>query len=238
MPIQPVDPSGSPLFPKGFPALGMPDQWWLMRPGNELSSLIRGVTLRRAEILAWDFLFQGGLSTFLAVAAVPVVVMWGVFGGLARNRNLSRYVAAAIFGAMLVYISMPNVIESVAGTENMLSSQYHPVRFGTAFWTMATVGSVALIANVRTVWLRTALMMGFVTSLVVDVGFQLLYHFSFLALLRDLGISIYPPRHVGTPCHYPGRVRPSEFCARASSCRPSRGYVGIYASNRGLASPA
>ncbi len=185
--------TGSPLFPKGFPSLGMPDLWGEMRPGNELSSLRRGITVRRAWMLERALLYESGPSTLFAVVSLPVVIVVGLFSKLTRDTRLSRYMAASIAGAVLVYINTPNVIESVAGTENMISSYYHPVRFGSSMWTMATIGVFSLSANLRRRWLRMIAISVITLLTLGDVWLQFLHHFALHEFAAELGIRFHLP---------------------------------------------
>lgn len=155
--------AGTPLFPKGFERLGMPNLWAEMRPGNELSSLWRGSTIERWKLLLAAWMTQAGPSSVATIIiASGLVVLGGWKGRL-------RYLLAALVGTILVYVNTPNVIESVAGTENMLRWQYHPVRFGGPLAVIAGVIVTVWLSQWRRGWPRTAAISFFAMLTVIDV---------------------------------------------------------------------
>lgn len=62
--------------------------------------------------------------------------------------------AGVIMLSAIVYCITPNVIETKLGTMNMLVSQYHPVRFGLSFFTIAIIGA-AVVSSDLVRWLST-----------------------------------------------------------------------------------
>ncbi len=139
--------TGTPLYPKGFPALGLTDDWQEFRPGNERSALYRGADREVWWLLVKAWIKQTGLLTTLAVFAVPVIslTLW-IWRKLKRETtppipSVDGSVQVACWLAWIVYLITPNVIEHIAETRDMIDSQYHSVRFGT---TVGVVGTIVL----------------------------------------------------------------------------------------------
>lgn len=185
--------TGTPLFPKGFPVLGMPDLWGQMRPGNEFSTLVRGGTPERFRLLAWAWIAQAGPTTFVSVVLAPLAVLIGLWGKLSRNREMSRLVALCVAAAVFVYLNTPNVIESVFGTENMLQSQYHSVRFGTPLAVLVSIAFAAMIQQLpRPAW-RIAGTSVLLLLLLGDVELSAANQLGFASTLRSFNILVFWP---------------------------------------------
>jgi hypothetical protein len=139
--------AGSPLFPKGFEQIGIPDQWARMRPEYDSSTLLRGGTGEIWIRLAWAWLVQAnplalasvGFSMVVSVISIGYLPMkW------ARRTTVERYyerlaLSLAVLGSVSVYLVTPNVIETAPGSMNMLKMEYHSARFG---FCLATISSV------------------------------------------------------------------------------------------------
>ncbi len=159
---------GTPLFPKGFKALGMADQWDAMRPGNRFSTLMRGGDAEIFRKLSWAWAEQDGPSTWLAtMTGVCVSIPIGLYYWWSKpKQNYLVFLAWLTLGSTCVYVMTPNVIETVFGTQNMLAMRYHSVRFGFALAAIATVLCFATVA-----WHRGRLgqFLGIVVAVLVGV---------------------------------------------------------------------
>ncbi len=71
--------TGSPLFPLGMEAIGIPDQWESMRPESETSTLLRGSTFEIWRLLLKAWLFQAGPITLIAMLLSPLFGLIGLF---------------------------------------------------------------------------------------------------------------------------------------------------------------
>lgn len=64
------------------------------------------------------------------------------------HRTLRGWLVLLILLSGLVFVRTPNVVETVPGTMNMLRSQYHPVRFGLCFLSLAVVGMTVVVDDI------------------------------------------------------------------------------------------
>jgi len=167
--------TGSPLFPLGMEAIGIPDQWASMRPESETSTLLRGSTPEIWGLLLRAWFFQAGPITLFAVLLSPLFAVISTIWFLKRIRAIfslrskvrhekgqicggveaapTIVLSLAIIGCLAVYVVTPNVIETDSGSRNMLRMQYHSVRFGYC------LGLVSLLFLVKSLnwfdsWLR------------------------------------------------------------------------------------
>lgn len=143
--------TGSPLYPKGFRLLGIPDAWESIRPDLAQTTLLLGSTVETTRMLFWSWVAQGGLFLLFAVVMVVPLSIASVVSMICtgKHRTWSEWslgttqpraiLVVACIGALGVYIVTPNVIETVTGTRNMMKLQYHPVRFGFAFACVAAI---------------------------------------------------------------------------------------------------
>jgi hypothetical protein len=194
--------TGTPLFPKGI--LGFPDYWAEMRPGFEHSNLLNSQRTEVWPLLSRAWLIQAGPISWLFVFMsffVPLlaIINWrrlcAMFGGSSR-RGMANWICLYCASCMSVYLITPNVVETEAGTMNMLQLQYHPVRFGLP----VMVFSGLLIANaIRQLtsqyrrigqWL-TRISIG---VLCVQIAWQVLAMFNFRDLPTALGVYFWWPQ--------------------------------------------
>lgn len=161
--------TGSPLFPKGFPALGIPDAWETLRPNLLSSCLLFGSTAETTWLLAQAWLAQ--TSLLMAIAAsfvIPIAILYFSLGHsrlallntnyhrivIARPLNCASSKAATVVRviallALFTYVCTPNVIETEIGSRNMLKAQIHSVRFGYTFGTISVVVLVHAISRIK-----------------------------------------------------------------------------------------
>jgi hypothetical protein len=135
---------GSPLFPKGL-ADGS-DVWGEMRPDSHTSTLLYGGRGEVWRLLVRALFAQTGSVMLLATLLLPASVTWAIVSAFQKARSSEgKMVRLTLAGVMLlaavVYCVTPNVIETKLGTMNMLISQYHPVRFGWPFFSIAIIGA-------------------------------------------------------------------------------------------------
>lgn len=185
--------TGTPLFPKGFEWLGMPNLWAEMRPGNEYSTLMRGGTWERMRSLGWGWIVQAGPATSISIILSPILIFIGLGGWLGRNGRLSRFLAISLLGAIFAYANTPNVIESVFGTENMLKSQYHSVRFGMPMAVLAPLMLVSLIHSIRFRNVQRVALALWGALVADDVMLQLGYQLGLAQIYRGFGINVFWP---------------------------------------------
>ncbi len=143
--------SGSPLYPKGFRLLGIPDAWENIRPDLAETTLLLGSTWETSRMLFFAWITQGGMYLLLAVLSVVPLSVFSLIAAIRREKRITwleraekftspgSLIAIACLGAMGIYLVTPNVIETVKGTRNMLQLQYHPVRFGFAFACLSAI---------------------------------------------------------------------------------------------------
>ncbi len=81
--------TGSPLFPLGMEALGIPDQWASMRPESETSTLLRGSTREVWSLLLKAWLFQAGPIALVAILLSPLFGFVGVIWSWKKLRGLA-----------------------------------------------------------------------------------------------------------------------------------------------------
>ena len=209
--------AGTPLYPKGYEFLGMPDLWAQMRPGNAQSSLRGGADAEILRKLSWAWLEQSGPLVWVAVN-VSGLVAAAIVGWFAARRlrhwhrggdanrvprrvasgrdEFLMFLACVTLGSFGVYAHTPNVIETVLGSQNMLELRYHSVRFGFALAVVATWLLIAMIGRVRVGVLRKSLI-GLCSFLVIlGLGVRLLAWSQMLVGLRDVGIKLHAPPHI------------------------------------------
>lgn len=194
--------TGTPLFPKGFEGLGMPDQWAEMRPKNATSTLQRGGTLEIWKLLGQAWLAQAGPATTVAMVTSVVAAGWLLLspkrGGASQSRNF--FAVLLLFAALGVYWITPNVIETVAGTRNMLRMQYHSVRFGTAPAAIATIVVAAALSGIKPKALRATGVAVSIVLIAIDLIVCIGPQIGFATALREWGVLMHwPPGHSVQP---------------------------------------
>jgi hypothetical protein len=141
--------TGTPFYPMGFTE--STDLWAAMRPDSHTSALLRS---GRSEV--WPLLGQAvttnaGPAQLVAVLFLPVVSLWLAISAW-KWRSKAPFASAVrvwlvliISLSALVYLMTPNVVETKLGTLNMLRSEYHSVRFGLCFLSLAVIGLTVVI---------------------------------------------------------------------------------------------
>ncbi len=140
--VRNVAATGTPFYPKGLSR--STDLWKQMRPEAGTSTLAGS---RRPEV--WRMLAdaihrQGGACHLAAVGLLPATVAWlgvSLFGtrAPAHRRILDAALLLPMTFSAVVYVTTPNVVETVPGTMNMLRSEYHPIRFGLCFLSLVVL---------------------------------------------------------------------------------------------------
>lgn len=143
--------TGAPLYPKGFTA--STDLWAKIRPESSTSCLLRS---GRAEV--WPLYVSAvrkvaSVGHVVAVMLLPAVVLW-VGGSALVGQRRSRVVrqtrvwfALVMLLATFVCLVTPNIVETVAGTMNMLHLQYHSVRLTLPFVSLCIVGLMVPVSD-------------------------------------------------------------------------------------------
>jgi hypothetical protein len=135
--------TGTPVFPLGFtPANNI---WGDMRPETLTSTLAGSGRLEVWPRLANAIWKSAGPAHAAALALLPAFVAWFAWQSLRRRKRgdiatgLGGWLALVVVLAAGVYLITPNVVETIAGSFNML--RYHSVRFGLCFLTLAVLVS-------------------------------------------------------------------------------------------------
>ncbi|RMG34377.1 MAG: hypothetical protein D6725_14400 [Planctomycetota bacterium] len=142
--------TGTPLFPLGFSS--GTDVWGRMRPGSLASTLAFS-----GRWVVWPLLMravgaQTGWCHLAALASLPVTIPYLAYRAVRRSSGRQAYrlglLAVAVPAAALVYVCIPNAVETAPGALNMLRLQYHPVRFGLPLWTVSLLALAAMLSDV------------------------------------------------------------------------------------------
>ncbi len=148
--------TGTPVYPLGFSE--ETDLWGTMRPQSFTSTL-----LGCGRPVVWGMLLdailsQAGPCQLFAVLLLPTVLIWLAFSvlggpflsGSPRTSVQDRLVVAVVLVlSFCVYIVTPNTVETARGAMNMIRSQYHPIRFGLSFFSVALL-ALAIALDDRT----------------------------------------------------------------------------------------
>ncbi|MBC7078842.1 MAG: hypothetical protein H5T92_11155, partial [Synergistales bacterium] len=144
--------SGTPLYPKGFTP--ETDVWGQIRPDTPTSTLLGSGRPVVWPLLAEAIAVMAGPCHLVAALLLPAVLVWlFVASYLGRSRSdqgasLYAWLALLAVLSLLVFINMPNVVETVPGSMNMLRWKYHPVRFGLCPLSLAVIGLAVVSSDV------------------------------------------------------------------------------------------
>jgi hypothetical protein len=145
--------TGTPVYPKGFTAdTNALAQWPEWQQGTWHTTIVGSARL--ATILpllaaaAWD---QAGAWACAALLLAPFCAVWFVASGVTStalstaDRASRLAMGFALIASGLVWGVTPWVVETQAGTLNMILSQYQPIRFGLAFLLLASLALLVVI---------------------------------------------------------------------------------------------